>query len=77
MNIHRRSAFRSMRKFLKQEGIKKGDVEQFRRLKRDDGTVDLIAILKDGRQAGIAWHPDPVYHAFAHGDGMSRRGGLL
>lgn len=56
-NAYRRAAVKQMRWFLKREGVKKGQVERFRRRREPDGSVSLIAEMKDGRTAAIGWKP--------------------
>lgn len=57
MNDTRRAAFKSMRKYLKQEEVRKKDIQRFERVKLPDGNWALLAILKDRRVCSVSWKP--------------------
>lgn len=57
VNVNRRAAIVAMRKFLKAEGVKKSDIKAFSRVRLDDGTIHLVAVLKDERTCAIGWVP--------------------
>lgn len=57
MNETRRAGIQAMRKFLKAEGVRKRDIRTFMRVRQEDGTVAVVAVLWDKRTCAIAWKP--------------------
>lgn len=57
INDNRRAGIKAMRKFLKDEGVKKRDIRRFMRVRQADGSVGVVAVLWDKRTCAIAWKP--------------------